>query len=549
MIYVQLYLQVFFDWVIRASLMASVLVVLIVMIKWILRNKLQPKWHYLLWLPVVIRLVLPWAPESSYSVYNLLPIKQQLSNEFLSGSLYDISNRYEQRNQLKNNEDSPSEWTLKGSSDVTVHSAANVPEKEVHAKQSFVNLLSKITLRDMLFFVWLLGVIVLSLITLIANINVYRRIKKQPNVTNPAVLQVFEQCKRQMSVKQPILLTETDAVPSPVVYGFMKPRILLSRSLIRSMDADQFRYIFNHELAHIKRRDVAMNWLMHVLVILHWFNPIMWVVYARMRADQEVACDALALSYIHAEHKAAYGQTIINLLEHYAGARRYPGLVGLSGNYKHLKRRILMIKHFKKNSIRLSVLGLATLLTVCSFSLVNAQGTPAANTQLNETVEVEVVKLSQPGGGQSPTVKTAEEANQVLQKYFNLTGFSLIPDERKVATASYVTTDDSMRVWIGPNKKIIGISDMKAWKDKENRNETKKEQWISIDPIKEKAIQLAQPFLDVSVQEVQITTTTHHHNDSNIKFDIIPSSEGNLTGDPFSISFDRYTGAILNINP
>lgn len=545
MTYVQMYMQFFFDWVIRASLMASVLVALIVMIKWMLRNKLQPKWHYLLWFPVVIRLVLPWAPESSYSVYNLLPMKQQLSNESLLGSLDDISNLYERKNQLKDNVDSPSEWTLKDPSDVIVHSSANVPEKQVLAKQSFVDLLSKITLRDILLFGWLLGVIILSLVTLIANINVYSRIKKQPNVTHPAVLQVFEQCKRQMSVKQPILLTVTDAVPSPAVYGFMKPRILLSSSLIRSMDADQFRYIFNHELAHIKRRDVAMNWLMHVLVILHWFNPIMWVVYARMRADQEVACDALALSYIHAEHKAAYGQTIINLLEHYAGARRYPGLVGLSGNYKHLKRRILMIKHFKKNSMRLSVLGLATLLTVCSFSLVNAQG----NTQSNETVEV--VKLSKPGAGQiqSLTVNSAEEATLVLQKYFNLTGFSLIKDERE--TATYVTADDSMRVWVGQNNKIIGINDMKAAKESNKSNEIQKEQWISIDQSKEKATQLAQQFLDVSVQEVQITTTEHSYaNDSLVLFEIRPSSEGNLTSDGrFLITVDRSTGDITNINP
>ncbi len=251
------------------------------------------------------------------------------------------------------------------------------------------------------------------------------------------------------------------------------------------MDADQFRYIFNHELAHIKRTDVAMNWLMHVLVILHWFNPIIRFVCARIRADQEVACDALALSYIHAEHKAAYGQTIINLLEHYAGARRYPGLVGLSGNYKHLKRRILMIKHFKKNSMRLSVLGLVMLLTVCSFSLVNAQG----NTNLQETVELE--KLAKPGGGQiqSLTVNTAEKATLVLQKYFNLTGFSLIKDERE--TATYVTADDSIRVWVGHNNKIIGINDMKAAKDSTNSNEIQKEQWISLDQSKEKAIQLA----------------------------------------------------------
>lgn len=278
-----------------------------------------------------------------------------------------------------------------------------------------------------------------------------------------------------------------------------------------------------------------------------------------MRADQEVACDALALSHIHAEHKVAYGQTIINLLEHYAGARRYPGLVGLSGNYKHLKRRILMIKHFKKNSFGLSVLGLATVLTVCSFSLVNAQETPTEsvaitdqtmNAQLKETVEV--AKLSKPGGGQSQslTVNTAEEAALVLQKYFNLTGFSLMQDEREVPTASYVSTDDSMRVWVGNNKKIIGLDNMKAWKELKNRNEIQKEQWISIDQSKEKAIQLAQPFLDVSVQEVQITTTGHPYNDSLIVFDIIPSSEGNLTSDGrFHVTLDRSTGAIMNINP
>ncbi|WP_211750382.1 hypothetical protein [Paenibacillus sp. Marseille-Q4541] len=217
-----------------------------------------------------------------------------------------------------------------------------------------------------------------------------------------------------------------------------------------------------------------------------------------------------------------------------------------------------MIKHSKKNSIRLSILGLGTALTLCSFSLVSAQAPTESvtitdqtmNAQLKETVEV--VKLSQPGGGQSQslTVNTAEEATLVLQKYFNLTGFSLIQDEREVPTATYVTTDDNMRVWVGNNNKIIGIDNMKAWKELKNNNETQKDQWISIDQSKEKAIQLAQPFLDVSVQEVQITTTEHPYSDSLIVFDIIPSSEGNLTSDGrFHVTLDRSTGAIMNINP
>lgn len=217
-----------------------------------------------------------------------------------------------------------------------------------------------------------------------------------------------------------------------------------------------------------------------------------------------------------------------------------------------------MIKHFKKNSFGLSLLGLATVVTVCSFSLVNAQGTPTEsvaitdqtmNAKLKETVEV--AKLSKPGGGlsQSLTVNTAEEATLVLQKYFNLTGFSLIQNEREDVT--YATADDSMRVWVGPNNKIIGINDMKAFKESKNSNEIQKEQWISIDQSKEKAIQLAQPFLDVSVQEVQITTTEHSYtNDSLIGFEIIPSSEGNHTSDGrFLVTLDRSTGAIIHINP
>ena len=217
-----------------------------------------------------------------------------------------------------------------------------------------------------------------------------------------------------------------------------------------------------------------------------------------------------------------------------------------------------MIKHFKKNSFGLSLLGLATVVTVCSFSLVNAQVTPTEsvaitdqtmNAKLKETVEV--AKLSKPGGGlsQSLTVKSAEEATLVLQKYFNLTGFSLIQNEREDVT--YATADDSMRVWVGPNNKIIGINDMKAFKESKNSNEIQKEQWISIDQSKEKAIQLAQPFLDVSVQEVQITTTEHSYtNDSLIGFEIIPSSEGNHTSDGrFLVTLDRSTGAIIHINP
>lgn len=70
--FINVYLPRFFDWVIETSLMASILVGLILCIKIVLRNKLTPRWQYLLWMILIVRLILPWSPDSSYSIYSML---------------------------------------------------------------------------------------------------------------------------------------------------------------------------------------------------------------------------------------------------------------------------------------------------------------------------------------------------------------------------------------------------------------------------------------------------------------------------------------------
>jgi hypothetical protein len=142
---------------------------------------------------------------------------------------------------------------------------------------------------------------------------------------------------------------------------------------LKSLKSEQLRYIFLHELAHYKRKDIAMNWLMQVLLILHWFNPVLWYAYSRMREDQEIACDALALTQIQSYESKDYGQTIITLLMNISEQRQIPGMADLSGNKAQLKRRITMIKLFKQNSYRWSTLGLVVLVVLGSFLLTNGK--------------------------------------------------------------------------------------------------------------------------------------------------------------------------------
>jgi hypothetical protein len=75
-------LRPFFDWLLWVSLQGSVLIGLIVLIQLILRGKLGIRWHYLLWMLLLIRLAVPYLPQSKISIYNLVPqsIQYKLTN-------------------------------------------------------------------------------------------------------------------------------------------------------------------------------------------------------------------------------------------------------------------------------------------------------------------------------------------------------------------------------------------------------------------------------------------------------------------------------------
>jgi hypothetical protein len=143
---------------------------------------------------------------------------------------------------------------------------------------------------------------------------------------------------------------------------------LLPVGLTRSFSQEELRYVFLHELSHIKRRDILTGWLMTALQILHWFNPLVWLAFHRMRVDRELACDALALSYAKEEENQPYGRTIIKLLEGFGCSTWAPSMAGTVENKNQMKERISMIAKFRKTShgpalagVLFIALGLVTL--------------------------------------------------------------------------------------------------------------------------------------------------------------------------------------------
>ncbi|MCF7958200.1 MAG: DUF3887 domain-containing protein, partial [Phycisphaerae bacterium] len=336
-----------FEWVMLTSMQASILIGLILIIQAGLRGRLAGRWHYGLWLLVVIRLIMPWVPQSRLSIYNLTsvpsmpPIRAQTP----------IMDGYLTFNNLVPEHGVIAPLAVAPAIDKPIEIALEDRHCSVRANQPVVQD-DRWRAWTVLPAVWLGGILVFLTIIFSANLRLWLKVRREKIVTHPQALELLADCMEQMGIagKNPLVVVATDQVYSPSLFGSIHPRLLLPKGLLAGLNASQLRHIFLHELAHLKRRDIQMGWLTTLLQIVHWFNPLLWYAFYRMRVEREIACDAMVFTALHSEQPQKYGQTIVRLLECFSQRRPLPSLVGMLESRFHLKRRIAMIANFKRNT-------------------------------------------------------------------------------------------------------------------------------------------------------------------------------------------------------
>ena len=361
----------------KASWQGGLLILLVLALQWLLRRRLSPHWRYGLWLLVALRLALPWTVPSPVSVFNLLNLFRAPVGATGAARL-------------------PEAPVLLPA---TSASAAQ-PSAVVTATGSTAAFHWLPNLK-WLGWVWLVGTSGLTIYLAVTHYRFSRRIVGRRLLVDERVLNLLEDCKQQMGVRAPIVLVETPHIGSPALFGFVRPRLLLPAGLIQNFSLQELRYVFLHELGHIKRHDILMGWLMTAVQIVHWFNPLVWLAFHRMRVDRELACDALVLAHTREDENQSYGSTIIKLLENFGRSAWAPSLAGTVENQTQLQERIAMIATFKKNNRGLALA--VTLFAGLGFAtLTDAEITPAQPT--NELLGTWVL-VGAPGSvGEAPVV-------------------------------------------------------------------------------------------------------------------------------------------------
>jgi len=198
------------------------------------------------------------------------------------------------------------------------------------------------------------------------NLLRFHRVRRGARPADGKAEAIFEECRKELRVRGNVRLLEGAGVESPAIFGWWRPTLLLPLGLHERLDAMQLRYVLLHELAHVRRNDVLVNWIAAIAQLLHWFNPAIWVAARLMRSDMEFACDASVLRRLSEGERGRYGDMLVQLADSH-GAVAAPYALGVVHGHADLKGRLIMIARFGPASIPLKV---AAVVALAAFTLV-----------------------------------------------------------------------------------------------------------------------------------------------------------------------------------
>lgn len=143
-----------------------------------------------------------------------------------------------------------------------------------------------------------------------------------------------------------------------------------------------------HEVCHHKHGDHIWVLLRYLVLILNWYNPVIWAAFILSGHDCELACDEEVLKVCGKNSSAGYVETLLGLLKyHSATPFRFSVSTGMSGGYKMMKKRILNIKKPAKNSRKALALSMAAVIMISGCSMIDPAVTERGSASLTTAKE------------------------------------------------------------------------------------------------------------------------------------------------------------------
>ncbi len=169
--------------------------------------------------------------------------------------------------------------------------------------------------------------------------------------------ELFTKVKKETGIKKDVDLICSEYCKSPMVSGILSP-VLIFPIWGNQMEADKYEYMFRHELVHIKHHDLFIKYIGLLVMAVHWYNPLVYVLFHEVSVISEMYCDSTVISGKGEEERRKYSSLILTLAtqDGFAGKEKF--FIGMadSRSKKVYKRRVLEMKRHTQHKAVLSVI-------------------------------------------------------------------------------------------------------------------------------------------------------------------------------------------------
>ena len=341
-------------------LTSSVLILALLALRQLFRRTVSRRMQYALWLLVLVRLLVPVNVGTlAHNVLSAAAPVQTVVEERLDTPVLYVQDGTERRPaQLLSGKESQGDPQSPPSD-----AAQSAPADEYYTVTPTYR---TVTLSEALTYVWYAGMAGVGAWFLFTNLRFARALRKARTPYR------VEGCR------YPVYLVS--ALPSPCLFGVLRPAVYLNEKALQSPDA--LRFVLAHEQTHARHLDPLWSLLRGVCLTVYWFDPLVWLAAVLSREDCELACDEGTLRALGADERAAYGKTLLTLVP-VCDKPQNPllGATTMTSGKRSLKERITRIAENRQAKAAAVFAAVALAALVCAVSFTGAPDTTPEVTQ------------------------------------------------------------------------------------------------------------------------------------------------------------------------
>ena len=309
----------------QMSFSGAVLILAIVVIRAITINILSKRTFLILWGIALLRLLVPFSVPSGLSVYSLVNRKTD-TNMFTGTQIDNI---------------------LSIMPSGQVEPAKPIPELLVQ-QMPFISIW---------FIIWCVGMMLCMAFFIISYLHWQLRFQTAIVVKNDYAGQWLNAHK----LNRPLCIKQSEKVDAPLTYGIFRPVIVMPEDTDWD-NAKQIEYMLLHEYIHISRFDTVIKLFCALALCVHWFNPVVWVMYILFNRDIELSCDESVVRKLGLTEKSSYAKMLITMEARKSGLSLFYN----SFSRNAIEQRITAVMRTKKLTIGISIVSAVIIVAMAA---------------------------------------------------------------------------------------------------------------------------------------------------------------------------------------